>query len=475
MQTVESQSSSQEDWQQRIELDPLIPQHFEMLIRTVDQVHGQADHHKQCGQIMIGRLYQGLQNPSLTPNKVRNVIDHLNKYCEELPLTVEAAHFLVKFNTKGKEAINEKFAQATAEILDAHYTNFEQRFGKAPLKTTSFRGKQIVEIRSLNKVHGYTSRKGPMVLNVQDLVQAHSRQWVTAHQLFHHIQFAYGYGKPNHDMPEWFIEGSANWAASYVTNGLTNGNWSDFEDHEQQSVFTEGSDAFPLWVFLHGFQSKEKDQSSCEWQIKAFLQHYEVHGNSMEALVHVLKSAAKGQLMRASIPALIARYTTAKALNDWRKQGSGYERKECMRYMNNLRDYRTGLPCSPTPIAITDTDDDIVAGIPSSFGPIQLKAGGSHLYKLTFPAGKFQGKWARLTLHQPVGQPAIVATMLSAHDLEGQEPGAMLKLTEKQVIGQATMRLSHAETNSLYISVVDGRLGNSTEGELTYELEVVIS
>lgn len=467
-------AASPEEWLMKITKDPDIPQDADELIRYINMVHGNEEPYERSATSIMRKFSIGLANPYLSETDLTNIDTHFNAVLGNLTDYLESTYFYVKYTTTGDDAVTLAVAQATATILDQHYLLYRGLFGKDPLQTSVENGKEIVEIRKIN-YDGFVSLTGPLTLSNASMTNDHNRPWTTAHELFHTVEFAFGLDSANHDDKAWFSEGAANWAAVFAMNGVVDDYWNDFRDYQTTSIFDESYDAFPLWIFLNGFRVSNPQYQSNVWNVQLFLETYETGGDSMAALQKVLLTALAPENQDTLVPIFVARYTAAKAVNSWRGAGNGYNRSGIMPFAVNLTSYSTGDPSPPPSIPYTGTESIASLGQTKSFDNKILTAGTANLYKITISPGVFTGKVAVIQLSKAQGQSPLTACMLSATDHTQNDISRALSMNSSRQTGTEILQLNDNSTNAIYISVVDGRLGGTTTGDITYTLEVKIT
>ena len=465
--------TTREDWQRQVTADPDIPRDVDGLHRHIEMLHGDGAPRGHCAYSIAKRFTAGLRNPDLTDHHIDDVDAHFHEALADLPDSVESTYFHVSYTTTGGSAVTKAVAQSTAADLDSHYLLYKGLFGKAPYQTSTTHGKQNVEIHDING-DGYVTRSGPINLDNASMNNSHNRPWTTAHELFHCVEFAFGLDTAGHDGADWFVEAAANWAATFALNGVVDGFWGDFTSYQTTSIFAESYEAFPLWVYLNGFLSQSVTHQSNIWDVKTFLETYESGGDSMAALQTILNIAATDISMVTTIPALVARYTAAKATTEWRENGSGYTRDTIMPYMVDMTNYNSGNANPPPAIPYTGTGSLTAVDTPVAFDNKTLAAGAANLFHLTFNPGQFEGKWVHVTVSKASGQPAITASALSASGTSGDSVSPVLDLDSSQTNANVTFQMTDSDTDTLYVAVVDGRLGGTTSGNITYSLSIEV-
>jgi hypothetical protein len=284
--TILARTASPEEWDRLIQDNPDVPKTFGALLSLANfEVYGgvtpdflrDTDEDDECGIYMYDMIDAGLTNPFLTDQEIDEIDEVLADEEPPLPDKKESDHFLIKYNSDpiSKHYFSHELVEQVVSVLESSYGIYTQKFGRAPYLCD---GKSIYDVSIYSFAPrddkrrppplGRTSPDRPISLNADRLRgQCDWRLIYTtpAHELFHRVQFAFGF-KTKIKSPKkpyaWFSEGSASWAAMFASN-LKQGLRLPHVKNEQiicwyldqqipgKAFFEESSyKAVPLWIYI---------------------------------------------------------------------------------------------------------------------------------------------------------------------------------------------------------------------------------
>jgi hypothetical protein len=171
-----------------------------------------------CGDIQVGLLFAALQNPDIK-DETREAVDLIIiQATPPLPEKYTSGRFVIHYTTNDPDPLNHASLQevkAVASALNASWQAYAAKFTE-PMHYHNGDGKDVIDIYLYymdNETFGQTLSSwvhidmNTMITNVPC-----TRKLTAAHELFHRVQFAYGYESGN-DL--WLSEGSAMWVEKY--------------------------------------------------------------------------------------------------------------------------------------------------------------------------------------------------------------------------------------------------------------------
>jgi len=174
-----------------------------------------------CGEYEFGLLFAALRNPDVS-DETRRAVDAIMAAAEPaLPKTYSDRHFVVLYTDNDATASNnitEKEAKTIAANLNVYWDNYSKNF-KKPQNVDD---KIEVRIYDLGDgLYGYSgSGYNRIYLHSQYVAKSACNRLTTpAHELFHRVQYSYGYvsGTAGH---KWMTEGTASWAQKYTNQSV---------------------------------------------------------------------------------------------------------------------------------------------------------------------------------------------------------------------------------------------------------------
>jgi len=209
---------------------------------------------------------------------------------------IETEHFILKWtNTSPHLADNihdPQIVKETAEYFERAWERLSGLFGRNPY-TAPDSSKLTVVFKDLECYAYADPPDGPIELNSAVWTRKPSiREPTSAHELFHKLQYAYGYKTrwvPSGSRPNlWFTEGTAAWAEVFVWGKVS-------RDCKMEDMFKDGSldlyeaedMALPFWIY---FVSGNRETPKNHLMVR-FFEEYEKTGNPKEALLYVIQEA----------------------------------------------------------------------------------------------------------------------------------------------------------------------------------------
>ena len=278
----------------RFSRDPAIPQRSDAVIQLARKLYlpEREEIREECGEVPLGRLFIALTNPDIS-DEARNEVDNaIDANTPSLPQTYTEGHFRFYYtdndsNTDHNVTLSD--IQATAQALNHAWDNYVQDFIEPKHYVTgggcSPKKKMIdVKVYYLGQyLYGATSSFWDFIeLNSKHVVKnSCERQTTPAHELFHRVQYSYGYVSGTSNM-KWATEGTASWAQKYKAPAM--GDWMDRMNEglnipDVDLISGRSYDACHFWVYL-GQQGNGEVAT-----IREVWSNCQANGNNMKAAV----------------------------------------------------------------------------------------------------------------------------------------------------------------------------------------------
>ncbi|MEN6437650.1 MAG: hypothetical protein ABFD97_03610 [Syntrophobacter sp.] len=170
---------------------------------------------------------------------------------------LETDHFVLKWTGKsshsGDNIYDSAIIKDTADYLETAWGKYTSLFGRQPYMAPG-RDKIDVVFRDIDCYGLADPPDGPIQFNSQAWVKKPGiRQPTSAHELFHKMQYAYGYKtKWNPKKPFlWFTEGTAAWSEVFVWGKVSRACKVDEIFRDTRLDLYEAEDmAMPFWIFF---------------------------------------------------------------------------------------------------------------------------------------------------------------------------------------------------------------------------------
>jgi hypothetical protein len=193
--------------------------------REVKQPEALAPPAQECREYEEGVLFAALQNPAVSDLTRRQVDLLIAATVPELPKTYTSGYFTFYYTDNDPNHdhnVTLEDIQATAARLNAYWNNYVANF-TTPQHYVS-RGRKMVDVNVYYLGDGYfgvtSSFRDHINLNSKLTVSnACKRRTTSAHELFHRVQYSYGYVSGTAKM-KWIVEGTASWSQKYTEQNI---------------------------------------------------------------------------------------------------------------------------------------------------------------------------------------------------------------------------------------------------------------
>ena len=199
------------------------PQRPSRSLRFEQPVKGIKMHRfEECGEDLYAKFFIALRNPLLTTKHLAILEAIMDADTPTFENSTETDHFILKWTNSSAHAADNiadsSIIDDTGDYLETAWERYNTVFGKAPYVPA---GGTKIEVL-FQDIDGYglaSPPDGPIQLDAENLVlQPGIRQPSSAHELFHKLQYSFGFRTKWNPMPpyKWFSEGSCAWAEVFV-------------------------------------------------------------------------------------------------------------------------------------------------------------------------------------------------------------------------------------------------------------------
>jgi hypothetical protein len=396
--------------------------------------------HGDCGEPDVGVLFAALQNPAIS-DATRMLVD--NVIAEAIPPLPKSkispsGHFKIDYTSTDANPLNnvtDVEIEDLAARLDSYWNTYAKNFKKPKYYMAD--GKERIDI----KVYYISSTFLGQTASVWNHIELNSsscvknlckRRTISAHELFHRVQFAYGFISGTANM-NWMSEGTATWSQKY-----TNENYRDYMEWMNiglgkpnvNLIATRSYDACHFWVFL--------EERSNYTVIKQVWANYQTNGKNAKKAVNTVTNARLGLTFNQ----YAQKWSKANALKDVTNASTdGYDYVE-----NAVTKTSCGVTYSPlsrvpaTNKSITPTSSFTQTGKVTPYGArYYVYTLGSTLTDLAITfngTGSFAVSF--IGLKNTAWQPTIVDTTANTYNYEKTLTAGQWAKLAVMVMGTAT-------------------------------------
>ncbi len=293
----------QEAFQELFAANPEVPktgQEAVQLARRLYSVAGRAEVQEECGEPIYGGLFAALSNPDISDSSRDEVDNVVDADVPPLPATYTCGHFKFFYTTSNANPdhnVTLANIQATCTVLNKAWNDYATNF-KEPKHYVSG-GQKLIDVKVYYlgpSLFGSTSSSQNYIeLNSKSVVREPcNRQTTPVHELFHRVQYAYGYISGTANM-KWAVEATAAWSQKYRASNV--GDWMSRMNTGLQSpdvaLINRSYDACHFWVYLGRRGGGERPCIKLAWQT------YQTNGkNMLNAVETVVKNRIGATLTR---------------------------------------------------------------------------------------------------------------------------------------------------------------------------------
>jgi hypothetical protein len=391
-------------WNQRLIDDPVIPRDFAACMALAVRIFGgrtaygaipegllhpglhakAIDPEQTSMTTLLLALLEGLRNPSLTPEQVAELDAKIADTIPPLPKSYDTQHFHLQYTTDDIDPRNNSLllnVQTVGAFLESAWDKFDNTFFRTPyVAPNSFANQIDVLLYYVDGTYGFTSPASGITLNSIYLAsKPNMRAETPPHELFHRLEFAFGYGRRfGASGSDWFVEGMAQWAGLWTTGDIVTASHrvTDMFTAPATSVFSRSYDSAPLWVFLEGQRIGNNPNFFAPLN---FLNSYTVDGNAKKAFALVVMDAFKG-VPQDNLDWYLNCFYLNSVNNRWKSVGVNENHTGAVQYPL-IKNYDDAQVVAPFP-ALAGTG--LVAGVAVQSFDGSLPQAAAAIYKFTY-------------------------------------------------------------------------------------------
>jgi hypothetical protein len=280
---------------------------------------------EECGEARRSRLVAGLGNPHLTPAQIKAIDADIDQDMPTFDQSTETAHFILRW-TNSSATPSDNIADAsivteTGGFLEEAWTRYNTAFGVPPYVAP---GQTKIEVVFWDiGGYGVTTPGGPIELDAPNWIsQPGIRRPTSAHELFHRMQYAFGYRTtwtPS-GLYQWFSEGTASWAEVYVWQSVSSASKiTNLFTTPDLNLYNASYGALPFWIF---FDTRQRDTPD-DLPMLGFLQKYQATGNPAQAMAEAIDEDWPPNNVYGQLDTFFALFARDRHIGHWRVTPSG--------------------------------------------------------------------------------------------------------------------------------------------------------
>lgn len=243
-----------------------------------------------CGEYTLGLLESVMESTLISPDAKVQIEAMMADAMPTLEKekTIGHFHFLwTEVSADSRDNVTEADIDATAVAINNSWTLYVANFRQP--KANLIGGVRIIDVEVYfnSGLYGSTSSStNKIFLNSRDCVRdACRRQTVSAHELFHRVQYAYGYVTGTGGQT-WWVEGIASWSQDFCYEHIN-----DYVGRIERGLATPATsllgrsyDACHYWKYFGEQVNKFSTAVTSEGQaLREFLATYESNGLNAQA------------------------------------------------------------------------------------------------------------------------------------------------------------------------------------------------
>lgn len=221
---------------------------------------------EECHEELYARIFLGLSNPYLTAAQFRLLETDIDDATPDFENSHETEHFILRStNSSSHSADNisdSTIIEETGEFLETAWELYESTFGRAPYLPESTTKMEVL-FQDIGAIGLASPADGPIQFDSATWISDPGvRQPSSAHELFHKLQYAFGYRTKHTPSGQykWFSEGTASWAEVFVWQRVSRSyKILDLFSNPDLDLYSASYRALPYWIF---FEARQKDSIS---------------------------------------------------------------------------------------------------------------------------------------------------------------------------------------------------------------------
>jgi len=240
-------------------------------------------------------------------------------------------HFILRWTNSSantKDNIKDSsIVEQTGEFLETAWNLYETSFGRTPYIPNDATKMEVI-FQNIAGIGLASPPDGPIQFDSEIWVcYPGVRQPVSAHELFHKLQYAFGF-RTKHTPSEnykWFSEGTASWAEVFVWKAVS-GSYKilDLFAEPDHNLYKVSYLALPYWIF---FEARQKNSVN-DNPLRDFLNKYDALNTSTEYPERLAYSGVINQHwahnnVYGQADNFFALFSRCRVLGDWRNGPTG--------------------------------------------------------------------------------------------------------------------------------------------------------
>ncbi len=260
------------------------------------QLPESATEESECGEYEMGLLFAALQNPAIS-DATRIEVDQIIRISvptfDKIRTIGHYKFYYCVASGIADDRVTDAEIDSLATYLNSYWTSYTTNFTKP--KHYDSGGLELINIRVYylgTSLLGQTSSSWNYIeLNSKYCVKDASckRRTTAAHELFHRVQYAYGYISGTANL-KWIVEGTASWSQKFTNLSLRDymGRMNSGLDVPDRALITGVSarsyDACHYWVWL-------QKRAATSAAIKDVWYQYSINGKNAKLAVQTVVTA----------------------------------------------------------------------------------------------------------------------------------------------------------------------------------------
>ncbi len=283
-----------------------------------------ADGKPVCGTANEELFFTALGNPNMSEADRADLIDFAVAAVPQLEHSVLTEHFMIRWtsasNNPNDNILDPELIEEAGKMLEVCWERFVQAFDMAPYIPPG-QDKLIVNFYDLPFLGSASPPGGPIKLDAGNWVQNPGLRYpLVAHNLFHKLQYAYGYvteWRPR-GQASYFVEGLAHWAEVFITENVSNRHaLMDAFERPWRGLEGVSGSALPFWIFFEARHARGAKS------IAAYLEFCRRYGDLERAMDELLTKLWTPESVLSRFDAFFALWCRERLLGGWRDTPEG--------------------------------------------------------------------------------------------------------------------------------------------------------
>lgn len=330
-----------ESWTELTQKDPSIPRSYSELKRLATELfdptrrkklrkrHWHLQPHRgliaygfeECGESAYSRFFVALSNPWLLKAQLMEIEADVDADTPTFENSEETTHFILRWTNASANAADNiadpAIVTETGAFLEKAWGAYHAAFGADPYVPA---GATKIEVL-FHDIAGYgvaSPPDGPIQFDASNWVnQPGIRRSTSAHELFHKLQYTYGYRTiwtPSYPY-KWFSEGTASWAEVFVWQRVSGAyKILDLFTNPDINLYDASYRALPFWVF---FQARQQSTPGDNPMV-GLLQRYQLSGDDELVLEQSVADEWPPNNVHGELAHFFALFSRERTWNAWK-------------------------------------------------------------------------------------------------------------------------------------------------------------